>query len=264
MSENFDIKDSVLYVKELCCRKDGGIDGGRELKNISFSFGRKGIHGILAPKHSGKSLLMDILAGCENADSGEVLLCGVSVSENALDCKKRIGYVQKKNSFYPHMTVVEILSLVGEARQVESSKLYRQIKEATELVGIDEIKNRLVRNLTGFEIIKLAIAAALLGNPHVLLLDEAVTPKMRADQRSELVGLIQMLGRMKTVVIATDNYKIAEELCNDVLIISDGQVLAKGSFESLEARLRESDGSATLEGLYNSLALASDTKNTIG
>lgn len=162
------------------------------------------------------------------------------------------------------MTVVEILSLVGEARQVESSKLYRQIKEATELVGIDEIKNRLVRNLTGFEIIKLAIAAALLGNPHVLLLDEAVTPKMRADQRSELVGLIQMLGRMKTVVIATDNYKIAEELCNDVLIISDGQVLAKGSFESLEARLRESDGSATLEGLYNSLALASDTKNTIG
>ena len=57
MSENFDIKDSVLYVKELCCRKDGGIDGGRELKNISFSFGRKGIHGILAPKHSGKACL---------------------------------------------------------------------------------------------------------------------------------------------------------------------------------------------------------------
>lgn len=264
MSENLEIKDSVLYVKELSCRKDGEIGGGRELKNISFSFGRKGIHGILAPKHSGKSLLMDILAGCESADSGEVLLCGMSISENALEYKKRIGYVQKKNAFYPDMTATELLSLVGETRQVESAKLYRQIKEAMELTGLEEIKNRLVRKMTGFEIKKLAIAAALLGNPDILLLDEAVTPRMGDGQRTELVGLIEMLGRMKTVVIATDDYKLARELCEDVLIISDGQTLAKGSFDALEERLRTADGASTLEELYNSLVLASDTKKQYG
>ncbi len=260
MSEAAQTREVALRVNELYCESDRDISGGGGLNNISFSFGKKGIHGILAPKDSGKTRLMDIIAGCSAADSGDVSVCGISVNEWPLDAKKKIGYVPKNSTFYSGMTATEILNFVGQTRGVDSGKLYRQIKEASELVGIDDIKNRLVKNMNEFEKKKLAIAAALLGNPELLLFDETVTPKMSETRKDELMGLLRMLGRLKTVVITTDDYRLARELCEDVVMLSDGQVLAKGSFDALEEKIKASDKNASLEMLYNSLVSATRGK----
>ncbi|MBQ8850324.1 MAG: ABC transporter ATP-binding protein [Clostridia bacterium] len=256
MSEAVETKDIALFVKDITKKCEENIYGKASLSGISFSFEKKGIHGILAPKNSGKTQLMNIIAGCDGCDSGEIEIFGISAKDN-IDAKKRIGYVQKYNVFYPNMTALETMNFVGETRRVESGKLYRQIKEAMELVGIDGIKNKLVKNMTDHDVKKLSLAAALLGNPDILLLDEIVIPRMSGDRKSELMGLIQMLGRMKTVVLTTDDYKLARELCDDIVIISDGCVLAKGSFESLDEKLSRSETPMSLEALYNSLASAS-------
>ena len=155
------------------------------------------------------------------------------------------------------MTAVEIMSFVGETKKVDSGKLYRQIKEALELVGLDGIKNKLVRNMTDYDRKKLSLAMALLGNPDILLLDEPITRRMSGERREEFEGLVRMLGKMKPVVLTTDDYKLARSLGSDVVIISDGKVLAKGSFDSLEDRLVSSEQHITLEALYNSLTAAS-------
>ncbi len=260
MSETVNAVEAVLCVKDLVCKDRGEISKSGGLRGISFEVDKKGIYGILAPRGSGKSRLLNIIAGCEKKDGGEVLVCGIAVTEDSIEVKKRIGYAQKKNVFYPDMTVLETLGFAGETRGVESARLYRQIKEAMELVGLDAQKNRLVKNLTEFEVKKLSVAVSLLGNPDILIFDEPITSRMSLADREELEALILMLGKMKTVILSTDDYKTARSLCGDVLILSDGQVLAKGDFDVLEEKMRASGGGASLEAMYNSLALASEKK----
>lgn len=259
MSETIDSKAYALYVDGVTKNRDESIYERKGLNNISFRFEKKGVHGILVPKGSGKTELMNIIAGCDMDHEGDVYILDTSVKENN-GIKRKIGYVQKRSVFYPDMTVTEVMSFVGEVRKVAQGKLYRQIKEAMELTGIDEKKNRLVRNLNEFEQKKLSLAASLLGNPDILLFDETVTPNMSDERRTELEGIIKMLGKMKTVVLATDDYRIARSLCEDVVIIYDGSVLAKGSFEELDEKLSRSDVHTSLEALYNSLVSANSAK----
>ncbi len=256
MADIAEIRDFALYVKNITKQGEESLYGKAGLCEVSFSFEKKGIHCILAPKNSGKTQLMNILAGCDCADSGEAYVYGVGILGNP-EAKKRIGYLRQENTLYSDMTAVEVMSFVGETKKVESSKLYRQIKEALELVGLDSIKNKLVKNMTEYDRKKLLLAAALLGNPDILLLDEPITGKVVGERKEELEGLVRMLGKMKPVVLTTDDYKLARSLGADVVIISDGKVLAKGSFDVLEHRLASSEQHTTLEALYNSLTAAS-------
>lgn len=222
---------------------------------LSFAVLKKGIHGILAPKGSGKTQLMDVLGGSRAALDGKAFLFGKEISTAAIDVKKRIGYVTEYPCFYSDMTVSEIMSFVGESKGVESGKLYRQIKEALELTGLDIMKNKLIKHLTEFDKKKLAISAALLGNPEIILIDEPVAVRISPERRSEIMGILEMLGKMKTVVIATEIYSVAKELCEDVVILSDGKLVCAGTFEALEERLRNAEGDrTTLEKLYDSIA----------
>lgn len=251
-----EIKDLALYVKDLTKQGEEGLYGKAGLCDVSFSFEKKGIHCILAPKNSGKTQLMDILAGCDRADGGEAYVYGADILGDT-EAKKRMGYLREEDALYPDMTADEIMSFVGETKKVESSKLYRQIKEALELVGLDGVKNKLVKNMTDYDCKKLSLAAALLGNPDILLLDEPITKRLIGERRDELEGLVRMLGKMKPVILTTDDYKLARSLGKDVVIISDGKVLAKGSFDALEEKLASSEQHTTLEALYNSLTAAS-------
>ena len=192
--------------------------------DVSLSISKGEIHGILGPVGAGKTTLMEILSGSISADSGSVRMSGnpVGIGEKAV--KARIGYMPERNSFFADMTVGEILNFVGDAKGVVSEKRYRQIKEALDLVGLSERQNRLVGHLSGEEIKRLSLAAALLGNPDILLLDEPI-PSVSAEKKEEFFGVIRMLGRIKTVVLATADYSTAKELCDDVTILSDGKTL---------------------------------------
>lgn len=231
-------------------------DSSPILDGISFEFSKKGVHGILAPHASGKTALMDVLSGTSLADGGCVMLGDRTVSSADGETVRRIGYVQQSCCLYPDMTASEILDFVGEARRVDTDKRYRQIKEALELVGLTDAHRRLVRRLTSHEQKLLSIAAALIGNPDILLIDEPTVVGATSEERAQICELIRMLGKMKTVVIATPDYSLARELCEDVVILSDGKMIGCGSFELLERRSAERDGSS-LESLYTSLIEAS-------
>lgn len=243
---------SAVCVNKLTMSGNGDIYARGGLLNLSFSFAKKGVHCILAPKYSGKTQIMDILSGSDTADDGEICVFGGDPYRDR-ELKKKIGYLRKDNTLYSNMTAFEIMSFVGDTKGVEQGKLYRQIKEALELVGLDDVKNKLIVNLTEFDKKKLSLAAALLGNPDLLLLDEPINKNMSSERREELEQIIGMLGRIKTVIITTDDCSVARALGEDVVIISDGQVLANGSFEELDRKLADSDDPITLEALYDTL-----------
>lgn len=242
----------ALEVKSLC--------GRYVISDLNFIFLKKGIHGILAPKGSGKTELMDILSGSCEAKRGSAVLFGKEISTSSA-VKKKIGYVTEHSCFYSNMTVFEIMSFVGQSKGVESGKLYRQIKEALELTGLDNVSNKLVKKLTEFDKKKLAVSAALLGNPDIILIDEPIAKKMSAERAAKITGILNMLGKMKTVVIATELYSVAKELCEDVVILSDGKMVCAGVLGVLEDNFRLSDENhTTLEKAYESIAFYSGKK----
>ena len=251
MSDMCKKNDAVVSVCSLTKAADN-VYGRSGLSDISFSFEKKGVHCILAPKYSGKSQIMNILSGSDKEYEGEVCIFGADPYRD-LELRKKIGYLRRDNTLYSNMTVFETMSFVGDVKGVESGKLYRQIKEALELVGLEDIRNRLVANLNEYEKKKLSLGSALLGNPDILLLDEPVSGRMSAERREEIERIIAMLGRIKTVVITSDDCSVARSLAEDVVIISDGRVLAQGSFEELDKKLADSDSPTTLEALYDTL-----------
>lgn len=258
MTENIIERKTALSVIDISKEFEKGICGGAiSLSGVSFSFGEKGVHGILGPRGSGKSMLAAILSGSIPPDSGSVMLFESDIFADSKAAKRKIGYVPESPSFYPDMTVAETLLFVGASRKVESAKLVRQIKEALSLTGLDALENRLVKKLTKTEKKLLAYSASVLGNPDVIIIDE-ICPMAEATEQFDFVELIKMLGRKKTVIIATEDYDVAEALCEDIVIISDGCVLANGKIDELNEKLIKSDARYTsLEALYRDLVAAS-------
>ena len=219
----------MIQVSRLC--KTYGTQS--VLRDVSFSFSKKGIHGILGPRGAGKSTLMDLLAGCVSADNGEILLGGQRVAPEQVGLRGRIGYVAELPDFYQKMTVLETLDFVGAARGGATERRYRQIKEALELTNLESVQNRLTARLTSAEKKRLSLAAALLGNTEVVLFDEANT----ADLDLDIKNLIRMLGKHKTVVLASADLALIRELCEDVVILFEGSVFAWDTVEGLEEKL---------------------------
>jgi len=226
------------------------------LDQISITVAKGGIHGILGPRGAGKTTLLELIAGGVAPDSGRIEIGGTDIAKEPISTKRKIGYVPQSTTVYSDMTVSELLNFVGQTRKVETDKRYRQIKEAIDLVGLESVQNRLTKNLTEYEKKKLLLAAALLGNPDVLLLDEPI-PVCSAEQRQELEGLIRMLGGIKTVLLATRDFATARSLCQDVMILSDGRQLVADTFDALEHTLADRAEAVSLEELYRSLTAVS-------
>ena len=263
-----DNEDMIIEAFDLTKAADGDFI----LDGVSFSFGRRGVHGILSPKGGGKTALLDILACAKGYDGGELVIDGIRIppcgadGKQAKEAKTEIGYVRQNSEFYPQMTPVELLNFIGSARGEAPDKLTRQIKEALELVGLEGVSNRLIGRLELTEQKMLGYAAAIVGNPEILIIDEPKS-KLTAGNMDTVKGIVRLFGKRKTVIIATEDFKIARELCDDIVIISDGSVLASGSFEELEDKLasRDDGRGTTLEALYNSLARASaGSKRKVG
>ncbi len=242
--------ETMLTVESLCKSTDKDI----LLRNLTFSISKKGIHGLLAPHGAGKTALLRILAGWDNVFEGEILLGEASLAKDALTRKRRIGFLPEIPVTDPSMTVEETMVFVGRAKRVPAEKLNARIGEALELVGLSGLSRRLCGNLTAFERQKLSVAMALVGNPKLLLMDEP-TGKLGRAEAKEMWELIRMLGEVKTVLLATDQYEEAVELCDDILLMADGRILASGTVAELEEQLakKQGEGGMTLSAVYASL-----------
>ncbi len=228
---------------------------GEPQAEISFSILKKGIHGILGPVGSGKGALLRLLAGIDKVETGEIEMGGVLLPANNLPLRSSIAYIPATSVLMGNMTVEETLEFAGNAKRVRSDLLFRQIKEAEELLALDCLSKRLVSRLTEAERWRLTLAMALLGNPEILLMDEPMH-SLGEDSYEARAELLTMLGQVKTVVLSTSSYSLAKALCEDVILLSDGRCLAQGSFEELESRLAQNGSADSLEELYLRLSAA--------
>ena len=208
------------------------------LDSLSFAISEGGVHGILGPRGAGKSTLMNIISGCTAPDSGSVTVLDTDVAADPITAKSRIGYLPEVMPLYEDMTVSELLTFVAEAKGVPGDRIEKNVNKAMELTYVDDLKNRLIRNIGTEDRKFVGLAAAMLGNPDVILLDEP-TAGLRGDSLAAMRELISQLGEMKTVIVSDAALSEIRELCRDLIIICDGKKIAKGTVEELERRLNK-------------------------
>lgn len=203
------------------------------VSNISFNIEQGNIYGFLGPNGAGKSTTMNMITGCLSATSGNVIIDGEDIFENPIQAKRKIGYLPEIPPLYPEMTPAEYLSFVAEAKGVGAEESIRQVKEVMELTQISDMADRLIRNLSKGYRQRVGIAQALLGNPDVIILDE---PTVGLDPRqiTQIRELIRSLGKFKTVIVSSHILAEISEICNHVMILSHGRLVANDTIQNLE------------------------------
>ena len=206
--------------------------------NISFDIERGKIYGFLGQNGAGKSTTMNMITGCLSATDGSVTVDGHDIFSSPIEAKRRIGYLPEIPPLYPDMTPFEYLVFVAKAKGVSNELAYRQVKEAMELTQISDVSDRLIKTLSKGYKQRVGIAQALLGDPDVIILDE---PTVGLDPRqiTEIRGLIRRLGETRTVIISSHILAEISEVCNHVIIIAHGKIVADDSIDQLEESLNK-------------------------
>ncbi len=209
--------------------------------NLSFTIETGKIYGLLGPNGAGKSTTMNIVTGCLAATSGTVLVDGHDIFEEPIEAKKHIGYLPELPPLYTEMTPYEYLQFVSEAKGVPYEEAVKEIKNVMELTGLTERRDRLIKNLSkGFRQ-RVGIAQAMIGNPDIIILDEP-TVGLDPKQIIEIRELIKALGEKKTVIISSHILAEISAVCDHVIIISKGHLVADDSLESLEKKASRNNG----------------------
>ncbi len=204
------------------------------VKNLSFDIESGKIYGLLGVNGAGKSTTMNIITGCLSATEGTVIVDGKDILEEPLAAKRKIGYLPEIPPLYAEMTPFEFLCFVAEAKGVPQEEELRQVNEVLTLTGTDAVADRLIRNLSKGYKQRVGIAQALLGNPEVIILDEP-TVGLDPKQMIEIRNLIKKLGETKTVIVSSHILSEISAVCDHIMIISHGALVANDTIDRLEA-----------------------------
>ncbi len=208
------------------------------LSDVSFEIKEGEVVGFLGPNGAGKSTTMNILTGCLSSSDGSVMIEGKDILRQPTEAKKRIGYLPEQPPLYPDMTVEEYLSFVCDLKGCELSRR-EHIDEICEVVRISDVKKRLIGNLSKGYRQRVGIAQALVGNPPVLIFDEP-TVGLDPKQIIEVRNLLRTLGKKHTVILSTHILPEVQAICNRLLIISEGRIVADRPTEELTRVIRDS------------------------
>jgi ABC-2 type transport system ATP-binding protein len=212
----------------------------KAVDNISFDLKKSEIVGFLGPNGAGKSTTMKIITGYLKPDSGTAIVSGINVEQNPLEAKRRIGYLPEANPLYYDMYVHEYLDFVADVHNVPNRS--HKINNIIDTVGLTPEKKKRTGQLSKGYKQRVGLAAALLHDPEVLVLDEPTTG-LDPNQIIEIRELIRTLGKNKTVLFSTHILQEVEALCDRVIIISKGKLVANSTLHEL----KQSAGNRTLE-----------------
>lgn len=194
------------------------------LKDISFSIGEGEIVGFLGPNGAGKTTTMRILAGSLEYDKGSAKICDTEVKDNPMETKKNVGYLPEQNPLYTDMYVKEYLLFVAEMYKLGKEKQQR-VEELIDLVGLRPEFHKKIGQLSKGYRQRVGLAQALIHNPKVLILDEPTTG-LDPNQLVEIRNLIREIGKNRTVLFSTHIMQEIEAVCNRVIIINKGEIVA--------------------------------------
>lgn len=208
--------------------------------DISFTIKDGHIYGFLGPSGAGKSTTMNIMTGCLSATSGEVKLNGYDIFEDGREAKKLIGYLPEIPPLYMEETPLEYLEFVASAKGIAKKDIPQEIRRVVHETHIEEMTNRLIKHLSKGYRQRVGIAQALLGNPQYIILDE---PTVGLDplQIIEIRDLIRELGVKHTVILSSHILSEVQTMCESVLIIAHGKLVAFDTPERLEKALTQTN-----------------------
>lgn len=217
--------------------------GHTAVSNLNFTVQTGKICGFLGPNGAGKTTTMNIMTGCLAATEGQVLINGYDIYEDSVKAKRLIGYLPEIPPLYPDMTPFEYLKFVAKAKDVEKSDIEHQLDHVMKITGIHSVRDRLIKNLSKGYKQRVGIAQALLGNPEIIILDE---PTVGLDPRQiiEIRELIKELGKKHTVLLSSHILSEVNEICDNIMILSHGKLVANDTSENLE---KSFVGSLTIE-----------------
>ena len=210
------------------------------LNDVSFEIGEGEIVGLLGPNGAGKSTTMNILTGYLSSTSGAAYINGINILEDPIAAKKQIGFLPEQPPLYPEMTVSEFLDFVYELKGCDLPRR-EHLDEVLDVVKITDVKDRLIRNLSKGYKQRVGIAAALVGDPKIIIFDEP-TVGLDPKQIIEVRNLIRTLGKRHTVILSTHILAEVQSVCERVLIINKGKLIADERTEDIVKTIEDGYG----------------------
>ena len=206
------------------------------LHDVSFRAPEGQIVGLLGQNGAGKSTTLNILTGYLPPTSGQVLVDGMDLLQNARECKRLIGYLPEKPPLYDEMTVRAYLRFVCELKEVQKSAIAAHVEDIIRTCGLSEVAHRLIGHLSKGYRQRVGFAQALIGNPDVLILDE---PTVGLDPKEiiEIRNLIRTLGETHTVILSTHILPEVQAVCDKIVVIDKGKLVANDTAENLSHNL---------------------------
>ena len=208
----------------------------KAVNNISFKIGKNEIVGFLGPNGAGKSTTMKMITGFLKPDEGSIEVCGISVQNQPTATQRKIGYLPESNALYLDMYVKEYLSFVGSIYKIDN--LQSSVNDVVELVGLTKEAHKKIGQLSKGYKQRVGIAASLVHNPEVLILDEP-TSGLDPNQIIEIRDIIKRLAENKTVIFSSHIMQDVEAICERVIIINKGQIVADDQLINLKNKTNE-------------------------
>ncbi|MBQ6900593.1 MAG: ABC transporter ATP-binding protein [Firmicutes bacterium] len=225
----------------------------KAIDDLSFTIEKGNVYGFLGPNGAGKSTTMNIITGCLAASSGQVNIGGFDIFEDAMKAKKLIGYLPEIPPLYPDMKVIDYLKFIAEVKGVAKSGMMEELFDVMEKTQTTDVAGRVIKNLSKGYRQRVGIAQALIGDPEIIILDEP-TVGLDPKQIIEIRDLIRELGKEHTVILSSHILSEISAVCNHILIISDGKLVADDTAENLEKTY-----GMDLETIFLRLTGATDT-----
>jgi len=206
----------------------------KALNDVSFEVGSGQVVGFLGPNGAGKSTMMKIITCFVPQTGGTVSVCGFDITEQSLEVRKKVGYLPEHNPLYPEMYVKEYLDFVAGVYKMSGNRKKR-ISEMVELTGLQVEQKKKIGALSKGYRQRVGLAQAMIHNPEVLILDEP-TSGLDPNQLVEIRELIKNIGKEKTVMLSTHIMQEVEAICDRVIIINKGKIVANETTEIIQQK----------------------------
>lgn len=210
------------------------------VENISFTIEDGEIVGLLGPNGAGKSTTMNILTGFLEQTEGEVIIDGFDTLKKPKKAKKEIGYMPEGVPLYTDLTVKEFVTYMAEIKQVDRKTRKEKVEKIIEQTGLKDVEKKLIKNLSRGYKQRVSMAGALVGEPKILILDEP-TVGLDPKQITEIRNLIKELGKTHTVILSSHILSEVSQICNKVIIINKGKIVAVDTPENLENKVNNNN-----------------------
>ena len=208
--------------------------------NISFNIEDGEIVGLLGPNGAGKSTTMNIITGFIEQTEGYVIIDGYNTLKKSKKAKKEIGYMPEGVPLYTDLTVKEFVSYMAEIKQVNKKERKEKVEKIIEKTGLKDVEKKLIKNLSRGYKQRVSMAGALVGEPKILILDEP-TVGLDPKQITEIRSMIKELGKEHTIILSSHILSEVSQICNKVIIINKGKIVAIDTPENLENKVTKNN-----------------------